>query len=239
MSDDNSSLPLDGIAVVGLAGRFPGARDCDEFWANLRDGREGLTFFTEEEIEAAGYPIGPNRGKRVRSRGVVEDADWFDAAFFGYTPREAEIMDPQQRVFLEVAWNALENAGFDPDRVPGAVGVYAGASINTYYPNNVVSRPDVLGPFGIFPAVALNEKDFLATRVAYKLDLRGPAISVQTACSTSLVAICNACQSLLSYECDLALAGGVAINYPHCHSLIHEDGGMISTESIHIYIDLV
>ena len=230
MDDSSTSQPLDGIAVVGIAGRFPGSGNCDEFWQNLRAGREGLTLFTDEEIEASGYDLGSNRGKRVRSRGVVDNADWFDAAFFGYTPREAEIMDPQQRVFLELAWDALENAGFDPDRVPGAVGVYAGASINTYYPNNVGTRPDVLGPFGIFPAVALNEKDFLATRVAYKLNLRGPAISVQTACSTSLVAVCNACQSLLNYDCDIALAGGVAINYPHCHSIIHEDGGMISQD---------
>ena len=230
MTDSSTSRLLDGIAVVGIAGRFPGSRDCDEFWQNLRAGREGLTFFTDEEIEAAGCDLGINRGKRVRSRGVVNEADYFDAAFFGYTPREADIMDPQQRVFLEVAWAALESAGFDPDRVPGAVGVYAGASINTYYPNNVVSRPDILGPFGVFPAVALNEKDFLATRVAYKLNLRGPAISVQTACSTSLVAVCNAAQSLLGYECDIALAGGVAINYPYCHSLIHEEGGMISAD---------
>ena len=230
MTDSNTSQPLDGIAVVGIAGRFPGSRDCDEFWQNLRAGREGLTFFTDEEIEAAGCNLGANRGKRVRSRGIVDEADYFDAAFFGYTPREAEIMDPQQRVFLEVAWAALESAGFDPERVPGSVGVYAGASINTYYPNNVVSRPDILGPFGVFPAVALNEKDFLATRIAYKLNLRGPAVSVQTACSTSLVAVCNAATSLLSYECDIALAGGVAINYPHCHSLIHEEGGMISAD---------
>lgn len=230
MAKADPSQPLDGVAIVGMAGRFPGARNCDEFWENLRAGREGLTFFSDEELATAGFALGPHHEKRVRSRGVMGDAELFDAAFFGYSPKEAEIMDPQQRVFLEEAWTALENAGFDPDRVPGAVGVFAGASINTYYPTNVVSRPDILGPFGVFPAVVLNEKDFLATRVAYKLNLRGPAISVQTACSTSLVAVCNACQSLLSFECDLALAGGVAINFPHCHSHIHEEGGMISVD---------
>jgi amino acid adenylation domain-containing protein len=230
MAEADPSQPLDGVAIVGMAGRFPGARNCDEFWENLRAGREGLTFFSDEELAAAGLALGPHHEKRVRSRGVMDDAELFDAAFFGYSPKEAEIMDPQQRVFLEAAWTALENAGFDPDRVPGAVGVFAGAGINTYYPTNVVSRPDILGPFGVFPAVVLNEKDFLATRVAYKLNLRGPAISVQTACSTSLVAVCNACQSLLSFECDLALAGGVAINFPHCHSHIHEEGGMISAD---------
>ncbi|MGA8204864.1 MAG: polyketide synthase, partial [Woeseiaceae bacterium] len=230
MDDSNEPQGLDGIAVVGLAGRFPGARDCDEFWQNLREGRETLSFFSDQELIDAGYIREADRGKRTRARGVVEDACLFDAAFFGYTPREAEVMDPQQRVFLELAWEALENAGLDPDRAPGAVGVFAGASINSYYPNNIVSRPDILGPFGVFPAVALNEKDFLATRIAYKLNLRGPAISVQTACSTSLVAVCNACQSLLSFECDVALAGGIAINFPQSHSFIHEEGGMISAD---------
>lgn len=230
MAKVDPSQALDGVAIVGMAGRFPGARNCNEFWENLSAGREGLTFFSDEELATAGFALGPHHEKRVRSRGVIGDAELFDAAFFGYSPKEAEIMDPQQRVFLEEAWTALENAGFDPDRVPGAVGVFAGASINTYYPTNVVSRPDILGPFGVFPAVVLNEKDFLATRVAYKLNLRGPALSVQTACSTSLVAVCNACQSLLSFECDLALAGGVAINFPHCHSNIHEEGGMISAD---------
>ena len=230
MAREDVSPSLDGIAIVGMAGRFPAARTCEEFWQNLRDGREGLTFFSDEELAAAGCALDPRREKRVRSRGVVAEAELFDAAFFGYSPKEAAVMDPQQRLFLEVAWRALENAGFDPDRVPGAVGVFAGASINTYYPSNVVSRPDVLGSFGVFPAVVLNEKDFLATRVAYKLNLRGPALSVQTACSTSLVVVCNACQSLLSFECDLALAGGVSLNFPQCHSHIHEDGGMISTD---------
>ena len=230
MDDSNKPQALEGIAVVGIAGRFPGSRNCDEFWQNLRDGRETLSAFSDQELIDAGFIREADRGKRVRSRGVVDDACLFDAAFFGYTPRESEVMDPQQRVFLELAWEALENAGFDPDRAPGPVGVFAGASINSYYPNNIVSRPDILGPFGVFPAIALNEKDFLATRVAYKLNLRGPAISVQTACSTSLVAVCNACQSLLSFECDVALAGGVAINFPQSHSFIHEEGGMISAD---------
>ena len=230
MASESTGTNLDGIAVVGLAGRFPKARNAREYWANLLAGRECLTTYTEEELAAAGCHLGEHPEKRVRSRGVLENADLFDAAFFGYSPKEAEIMDPQQRVFLEAAWEALENAGYDPARVPGPVGVFAGAGINTYYPTNINSRPDVLGPFGIFPAVILNEKDFIATRVAYKLNLHGPALSVQTACSTSLVAICNACQSLLSFDCDIALAGGVALTFPQCHSHIHEEGGMISTD---------
>lgn len=218
------------IAIVGLAGRFPQARNCDEFWANLVAGRECLSRFNDSDIVAAGHRLDAAERGRVRSRGVVAGADQFDAGFFGYSPREAEVMDPQQRVFLELAWEALEHASIDPQRPPGPVGVFAGCSINTYYLNNVSRRPDVLATVGMFPAVLLGEKDFLATRVAYKLDLRGPALSVQTACSTSLVAVCNACQSLLNFECDVALAGGVMLNFPSCHSVVHEEGGMIAAD---------
>jgi amino acid adenylation domain-containing protein len=221
---------MEGIAVVGIAGRFPGAADCAEFWRNLIAGEESLRVFSLDEIYAAGVRPEEVTQKRVRARGVVPGAEEFDAAFFGYSPKEAEILDPQHRVFLEVAWEALESAGFDPDRPPGSVGVFAGSGINSYYAYNILTRPDVLGRFGVFPAVLLNEKDFLATRLSYKLNLRGPAVTVQTACSTSLVAICQACQSLMSYDCDLALAGGVALVFPQSHSRIHEEGGMISPD---------
>ena len=233
MADTSSRMDtrdLSGIAVVGMAGRFPGAKNCQEFWDNLIAGRETLTVFTPDDIAAAGVALPEHHDQRVRARGVVAGSDQFDAGFFGLSPKEAEMMDPQQRVFLELAWEALEHAGYDPDRPPGPVGVFAGAGINTYYPNNISRRPDALDAFGIFPAVVLNEKDFIATRVAYKLNLRGPALTVQTACSTSLVAVCSACQSLLNYECDVALAGGVMLNFPSCHSVIHEEGGMISKD---------
>ena len=154
-SDPGSATPQ-ALAIVGLAGRFPQARDCDEFWQNLIAGRECLTTFSEEDIATAGFPLAPGHEKRVRSRGVVAHGDQFDATFFGYSPKEAEVMDPQQRVFLELAWEALEHAGYDPQRPPGPVGVFAGCSINTYYPNYVARRGDVLGPFGIFPAVVLH-----------------------------------------------------------------------------------
>ena len=219
---------LEGIAVVGLAGRFPQARNVAEYWENLRSGRECLTEFTEGEIEAAGVPRRSLSEDRVRSRGVLPGAECFDPAFFGFSPREAEILDPQQRVFLELAWEALEDAGYEPERAPGSIGVFAGVGINTYFRNNVSRRPEVLDTFGMFPAALLNEKDFVATRVAYKLNLRGPAVAVQTACSTSLVAVCNACQSLLNYECDAALAGAAAAVFPQCHSYVHEEGGMIA-----------
>jgi acyl transferase domain-containing protein len=220
----------DGIAIVGMAGRFPQSPDVTAFWENLRAGKECLTEFSEDEIVAAGVARKSLSGSRVRARGVLERSEYFDAAFFSYSPREAEVMDPQQRVLLEIAWSALEDAGYDPERPPGPIGVFAGSGINTYFPNNVARNPDVLEAFGMFPAVVLNEKDFAATRIAYKLNLKGPAITVQTACSTSLVAVCNACQSLLNYECDMALAGAAAVVSPTCHSCIHEEGGMIAPD---------
>ncbi|MGD2043330.1 MAG: beta-ketoacyl synthase N-terminal-like domain-containing protein, partial [Acidimicrobiia bacterium] len=218
----------EAIAIVGMAGRFPMAADVGEYWDNLRSGRECLTEFSEEEIVASGVARETLLDQRRRTRGVLDGAADFDARFFGFSPREAEIMDPQQRVFLEVSWEAMEDAGYDSERVPGPVGVFAGSGINTYFAANVATRPDVLGPFGTFPAVVLNEKDFISTRVAYALDLHGPALTVQTACSTSLVAVCYAAQSLLNYECDVAIAGGSAAVFPQTHSSIHEEGGMIS-----------
>lgn len=219
---------FEAIAIVGMAGRFPGSSDLDEYWENLRSGTESLSEFSKDEIVASGVAQDTLVDERRRTRGVLDGATDFDARFFGFTPREAEIMDPQQRVFLEVAWQAVEDAGYDSERPPGPIGVWAGSGINTYFSANVATRPDVLGPFGMFGAVVLNEKDFISTRVAYAMDLRGPAVTVQTACSTSLVAVCNAAQSLLNYECDMAIAGGSAAVFPNTHSSIHEEGGMIS-----------
>jgi acyl transferase domain-containing protein/thioesterase domain-containing protein len=226
----DSSDSYEAIAIVGMAGRFPMAADIDEYWENLRSGRECLTEFTEDEIVASGVSRDTLIEERRRTRGVLEGAADFDARFFGCSPREAEIMDPQQRVFLEVAWEALEDAGYDSERPPGPIGVYAGSGINTYFAANVATRPDVLGPFGTFPAVVLNEKDFISTRVAYAMDLRGPALTVQTACSTSLVAVCYAAQGLLNYECEVAIAGAAVAVFPQTHSSVHEEGGMISRD---------
>ncbi len=228
-----NSMPepdLEGIAIVGMAGRFPKSGNIREYWENLQAGRECLTEFHEDEVVAAGVPRSSLAEKRVRNRGVLDGAECFDPAFFGYSPREADIMDPQQRVFLETAWEALEDAGYDSERPPGPIGVFAGSGINTYFSANVRTHPEILESFGMFPAVVLNEKDFIATRVAYAMDLRGPAMSIQTACSTSLVAICSACQCLLNFECDAALAGAAAAVFPQCHSSIHEEGGMIAPD---------
>jgi phthiocerol/phenolphthiocerol synthesis type-I polyketide synthase E len=200
---------------VGLAGRLPGAATVEAFWANQRDGVESVAILSEAELLSAGVdPALVADPDYVRAAGVVEDADRFDAAFFGYSPREAETMDPQQRLFLEVCWEAMEDAGHDPATFSGAVGVFGGVFMNKYLSTNLLANEAFLrSPAAAF-ARNFNDKDFLATRVAFHLDLRGPAVTVQTACSTSLVATHLAVQSLLSYDCDLALVGGVALNVP-------------------------
>jgi phthiocerol/phenolphthiocerol synthesis type-I polyketide synthase E len=199
------------IAVIGMAGRFPGAPDVERFWQNLVEGQETIQRWTRDELLARGVPAEQiDRPDFVLAAGPLEGADRFDAEFFGFSPAEAEILDPQQRVFLECAWHALETAGYAGDRHKGAIGIYAAAGINTYLLNlhdNARIRSTV-SPYELFVS---NDKDFLATRTAFKLNLRGPAVTVQTACSSSLVAVHMAVQSLLAGECDMALAGGIAL----------------------------
>ena len=205
--------PVQPIAVIGMAGRFPRAEDVEQFWTNLRNGVHGIHFFTDEELLAAGVPAEVLRDPEyVKATGVLEGADLFDAAFFGYNPREAEVIDPQQRVFLETAWAALENAGYAPGGAGPAVGVYAGSSESEYMTYHVLAHPEVAAAMGGFQVFVANCRDFLATRAAHKLDLRGPAFTVQTACSTGLVSIHLACQAVAAGECDIAVAGGVSIN---------------------------
>ncbi|PYQ44526.1 MAG: hypothetical protein DMF77_07025 [Acidobacteria bacterium] len=209
-------------------GRFPGAPDLDQFWRNLRDGVESISFFSANELAAAGIPASSYTAPAyVRARGVIEDTDLFDAPFFGYTAREAEIMDPQQRVFLETAWTALETAGYDTMRYPGRIGVYAGTSLNSYV-YNLISNPEAVRSLGGLAALIASDKDFLTTRVSYKLNLRGPSVSVQTACSTSLVAVHLACRSLIHGECDIGLAGGVSIGVPQRSGYFYEEEGILS-----------
>ncbi|WP_026124503.1 type I polyketide synthase [Nocardiopsis baichengensis] len=221
----------DGIAVIGMAGRFPGARDLDEFWRNLCEGREAASVFTDEELRAARVPeelIGDPR--LVRRRPVLEDVDRFDAAFFGYTPREAEIIDPQHRLFLETCWEALESAGYDPARHDGAVGVFGGCGPESYFLNNLHANPAYLNEVGRFPAQIGTDKDFLTPRVSYKLDLRGPSFTVLTGCSASLVAVHVAAQSLLSGESDMALAGGSNIFFPQRAGYIYKEGSVTAPD---------
>lgn len=219
------------IAIIGMAGRFPGARNVEELWNNVQGGVRSIATLSDEELLASGVP--PDRiydPAYVKAKGVLENIEFFDAAFFGYTPREAEIMDPQHRLFLECASEALENAGYDPDRYDELIGVYAGTSINSYLLANLYSNPDFIASIGISQLVLGSDKDYLTTRVSYKLNLRGPSLDINTACSTSLVAIHVACRSLLQGECDIALAGGVSVSVPHKTGYLYQEGGVTSPD---------
>ncbi|MEA5516071.1 type I polyketide synthase [Nodularia sp. UHCC 0506] len=224
-SGENNGLE---IAIIGMSGLFSGAKNLDEFWQNLQDGVESISFLTEPELEKLGIDAkvfsDPNY---VKANGIVQDIDLFDASFFGFSPREAEIMDPQQRFLLEYAWEALENAGYSSEVDKHQIGVFTGSSINTYI-SNIYSHHDVVPSIDGFQISMANDPDFLSTRVSYKLNLQGPSYTVQTTCSTSLVTIHLACQSLLSGECDIALAGGVSISKPGGY--VYQEGGIYSPD---------
>ena len=230
MSDVDAELDLNGIAIIGMSGRFPGARNIGEFWQNLRGGVESLTFFTDEDLESEGLdPSIRNHPNYVNAGMPLEGIEYFDAAFFGYSPRDAEIMDPQQRLFLEEAWASLEDAGYDPETYKGLIGLYAGSGMSHYLFNLYANR-EIMESVGGFQLILGNDKDHLTTRVAYKLNLKGPAVTVQTTCSTSLVAVCQACQSLLTYQCDMALAGGSSIILPQRSGYFYQPGGIASPD---------
>ncbi len=219
------------IAIIGMAGRFPGARNTAEFWHNLRHGVESITRFSEAELAAAGVaPALLSDSRYVKAWSVLADAEWFDAAFFGFSPREAELMDPQRRLFLECAWEALEDAGYDAEQYHGAIGVYGGASMNTYLLHNLQADGDLLRSEAGLQMIISNDKDYLTTQVSYKLNLTGPSVAVQTSCSTSLVAVHLACQSLLGGECDMALAGGVCIRVPQTAGYVYQEGHILSAD---------
>ena len=219
------------IAVIGMSGRFPGAKNIDRFWENLKNGVDSISFFSDEELLQEG--IDPQLLKNphyVKAKGSLADIEYFDADFFGFTPRDADIMDPQVRFFLECSWEALENAGYVPDTYDGLIGVYAGASENITWRANLVlsdgTRSDK------FMQTFYNSKDFMALLLSYKLNLTGPSFVIFTACSTSLVAIHTACQSLLNGECDMALAGGVKISIPNKDGYLYQPG-MINSPDGH------
>lgn len=220
----------DGIAIIGMVGRFPGAANLDQLWRNLCNSVESISFFTPEEI-------GPGVDDRlrhdpdyVRARGLIENADLFDAGFFGISPLEAQVMDPQQRIFLELAQQALENAGYDAERYKGRIGVFAGIGDNHYYTTNLLTHPDLLAMAGKLAVEYGNQKDYIALRTAYLLDLRGPAISLNTACSTTLLTVDQAYRSLLDYECDIALSGGIDITVPQKSGFLYQDGGTFTRD---------
>ncbi|GGG93372.1 hypothetical protein GCM10011586_05150 [Silvibacterium dinghuense] len=236
-SAENAPAPVQdhAIAIIGMTGRFPGADSVEEFWQNLCNGVESITFFDPNEIESP-VPQGESLAPYVAAKPLLRDVKGFDAGFFGMYPKEAEQTDPQHRIFLECAWEVLERAGYDPAQAPGAVGVFAGCSMNTYFMQNLASGREFLENFtgdyqtGNYTTMLGNDKDFLPTRISYKLNLKGPSIAVQTACSTSLVAVSQACQSLMTGGCDMALAGAVSITFPLHRGYLPQEGGLASLD---------
>jgi acyl transferase domain-containing protein/thioesterase domain-containing protein/acyl carrier protein len=222
----------DLIAVVGMACRFPGADSPERYWENIRDGVESIRSYTDEELLAAGVRRAELDCPNYVKRGApIEKMEHFDAEFFGFGPQDAAIMDPQHRALLECAWEALESAGHPPDGFDGSIGVYAGCGMNSYFIQNLASNPELVDSVGYFLLRHTgNDKDFLATRISYCLDLKGPSINVQTACSTSLVAIHEAASSLLALECDMALAGGVTFELPHRQGYLYAEGEILSPD---------
>jgi acyl transferase domain-containing protein len=238
MDERNTTPAPESIAIVGMAGRFPGAENVDQFWHNLVQGVDSVSRFSEAELE---YSVATSEAiaqgqKFIRARGVIAGADLLDADFFGMYPREAQLIDPQHRLFLECAWEALESAGHAPETYPGLIGVYAGLAMNTYLLHNLCADRAFAADFsanyqvGGYPTMLGNDKDFMPTRVSYKLNLRGPSMTIQSACSTSLVAVCQACMSLLTYQCDMALAGGVSITFPQKRDYQYQEEGLASAD---------
>ncbi|HEY4979106.1 MAG TPA: amino acid adenylation domain-containing protein, partial [Candidatus Acidoferrum sp.] len=227
---DANDPTRDSVAIIGMVGRFPGAPDLDQLWRNLCNSVESISFFKPEEL-GPGIPEHlRNDPDYIRARGLIDGADLFDAAFFGISPLEAKVMDPQQRVFLELAHHALENAGYDPERYKGRIGVFAGIGDNHYYTTNLLTQPDLLEMAGKLSVEYGNQKDYIALRTAYLLDLRGPAISLNTACSTTLLAVDQAYRSLLDHECGMALSGGIDITVPQKSGFLFQEGGTFAKD---------
>ncbi len=229
IGQDTTQSAADEIAIIGMTGRFPGARNVAALWQNLRDGVESLRPFTDEECVAEGVAA-ETATNRVMVGGTIEDADLFDAAFFSIYPKEARILDPQHRIFLECAWHALEDAGYDPETYAGSIGVFAGCYWNTYLLSMLKTHPDFFAALAPLQAEIGNDKDYLTTRVSFKLNLRGPSLTLQTACSTSLVAVVQACIQLQARQCDMALAGGVHVRFPQTQGYLYQEDSICSSD---------
>jgi acyl transferase domain-containing protein/acyl carrier protein len=227
----NNTGPGLEIAVIGMSGRFPGAGNIEEFWENLKNGVESIIFFSDEDLAASGISqetlISPSY---VKAKGYLEGIEYFDAVFFGYKPMEAEQMDPQMRIFYQCVWHALEDAGYPPGRYNGEIGLYAGASVNFSWELLTSLNSHEESGVSRFASGQFTHKDFLCTGISYKLDLQGPSITVQTACSTSLLAIHLACQALANGECDLALAGGTSVSLPGKSGYVYHEGLIVSPD---------
>ena len=219
------------IAVIGMSGRFPGSHDLDAFWINLLEGKESIQFFSLDELIAAGVdPSEAQLPNYVPAHGRLDEIEYFDAEFFGYTPLEAKIIDPQQRLFLQTAWHTLEHAGYAKNDPSISIGVFAGCSQNDYLINQILPHSVTHTDVTAYQAILGNDKDFIATRVSYALNLTGPSLNIQTACSTSLVAVHAACRSILDDECDLAIAGGAGIRVPQTSGHMYEEGMITSPD---------
>lgn len=228
-NDDSDQYNGMEIAIIGMAGRFPGANSIDEFWQLLAAGKHAISEFSTQELAELGIILNGQDGNYVNAAGRLENPYHFDAEFFGYSPREAEILDPQQRVFLECAWHALENAGYDSEQTDAVIGVFGAAAMSSYLVN-LYANADLRSTVSDYELFVANDKDFLASRSAYKLNLTGPCLTVQTACSSSLVAVHLAIQSLLAGECDICLAGGVAINKLQAYK--DQEGSILSADGL-------
>ena len=222
--------PGEGMAIVGMAVRVDDAHDLDTFWQHLLDGKEAIRRFGPDEIDPSVPESLRSQPNFVAARGVLSDADCFDAGFFGISAREARLLDPQQRIFLELCWSGLEHAGIDPTRSADRIGVYAGVANNGYLPAMRAEDPGLIAQAGEFTTMLANEKDYVATRVAHRLNFNGPAVAVHAACSTSLVAIAQAWHALAQGQCDVALAGGVTVIVPQAGGYLHVEGGMESAD---------
>lgn len=220
---------VDDIAVIGMAGRFPGAQNIQEFWLNLQAGKDSIYRFSDWELKQAGVSEKLIDNPRyVKARGILDNIEQFDADFFGISPYDAAIMDPQHRLFLEVCWEALDAAGYSSDTHKQMIGVFAGMSDNSYLENCLLKNSDFLKDYSYYQAQIANSIHFLATKVSYYLNLKGPSLNISTACSTSLVSIIQACQSLIMGDCDIAIAGGVSIRVPQIRGYLYQEGGIFS-----------
>lgn len=218
------------IAIIGMAGRLPGAPDIESLWDLLSEGRDAIRHFGDSELDSSISEALRLNSDYVRARGVIDGVELFDSAFFGINPKEAELTDPQQRIFLELAWECLERAGYRAGPEAGPIGVFAGMYNATYFQRHVLRHQELIDRVGEFQVMLANEKDYIATRTAHRLNLTGPAVSVHTACSTSLVAIAQAVDNLRAGRCVMALAGGVSVTCPPASGYLYQDGAMLSPD---------